>query len=159
MRLRFAFLMFCMLLGATVANAQFTAILVNESQPLTLGCDGGNPVPDGTTIQVFWDSLGNGPTADDQQPIEGPGFRQVNFNQFLLNGAELLEVPGGFGTETFFAMASGIPSPADNSGQPLYWLRVCLGDQGIYWQSDTFRVFIGINEINFGQGQDLVPFS
>ncbi|MBL0063132.1 MAG: fibronectin type III domain-containing protein [bacterium] len=149
-----------MLLGATVANAQFNAILVNELQPLTLACGSGAPVPDGTTVQIFWDSLGNGPTEDDNQPIEGPGFLQVNFNQFNLNGVELLDVPGGFGTDPFFAMASGIPDPAQNTGHPLYWLRVCLGDQGIFWQSDTFRVFTGgITEVYFGVGDDLVPFT
>ncbi len=160
MRLRFAFLMFCMLIGATVANAQFNAVLVNELQPLTLACGSGAPVPDGTTVQIFWDSLGNGPTDDDNQPIEGPGFLQVNFNQFNLNGASLLEIPGGFGTDPFFAMASGIPDPAQNTGHPLYWLRVCLDTEGIYWQSDTFRVFTGgITEVYFGVGDGLVPFT
>lgn len=159
MRIRFALLLFCMMLGATVANAQFNAFLINESQPIMSACVGGTPVPDGTTVQIFWDSLGNGVTPDDHQPVEGPGFMEVNFNQFGLNGAEVLEVPGGFGTDPAFSMTDGIPDPANNTGYPLYWLRVCLDGNGIYWQSDTFRVIIGVNEIFFGEGEGQVPFT
>lgn len=82
MRLRFALLIVCMVLVATAAKAQFQAILINETQPLLQSCVDGTPIPDGATIQIFWDSLGNGVTDDDRQPIEGPGFHQVSFNQF-----------------------------------------------------------------------------
>lgn len=157
MRLRFALLMICMLLGATVANAQFNAVLVNFSQPLTLACGSGEPVPDGTTVQIFWDSLANGPTPDDRQPVEGPGFLQVNFNQFVMNGGEF-DFPGGFYTDPTFSMESGIPTPGV-TGHPVYWLRVCLDAQGIYWQSDTFRVEAGLNDYLFGQGEDEIPFT
>jgi len=147
-----------MVLGATVANAQFNAFLINESQPLLLNCVDGAPVPDGATVQIFWDSLGNGPTPDDRQPLEGPGFLHVNFNQFLLNGLEILDVPGGFGTDPAFTMSTGIPEPGI-TGHPLYWLRLCLDAQGIYWESDTFRIVIGVNEVFFGNGPGEVPFT
>lgn len=158
MRFRFALLLICLMLGASAVHAQFNAILINATQPLTLACGSGDPVPDGVTVQIFWDSLANGATADDRQPQEGPGFLQVNFNQFQLNGTEVLEVPGGFYTDPAFTMATGIPTPGVN-GHPVYWLRLCLDAQGIYWQSDTFRVESGLNEYYFGTGDGEIPFT
>lgn len=158
MRLRFALLLIFLMLGASAANAQFNAFLINATQSLTEACGSGNAVPDGATVQIFWDSLGNGATADDRQPAEGPGFLEVNFNQFLLNGNAQLDFPGGFYTDPSFTMVTGIPVPGQ-TGHPVYWLRMCLATEGIYWQSDTFRVEAGLNEYYFGTGDGEIPFT
>ncbi|MCB9358192.1 MAG: T9SS type A sorting domain-containing protein [Calditrichaeota bacterium] len=152
MHLRFALLMTCLAFLVSTAQAQFQAALNNFDQVLTMACDGGTPIPDNTTIQVWWDSTANGINDDDVQPQEGAGFNQANFNQFLLNGEALLGVPGTFATEVNFVFPVNTPSPTEGTGHPVFYLKICLDAQGIFWTSDTFRVVSGYQEIYFGPG-------
>jgi hypothetical protein len=73
---------------------------------------GGEPLPDGTVVKIYWDANSNGPDALDQQPPVGGGFGQCTFNEFLLNGEALLGMPGTFYMEEYFTFASNTPSPS-----------------------------------------------
>lgn len=150
MRLRFALLMICVMLAATAAQAQFQVWFFNESFPLTNNCTAGTPLPDGVTIEVWWDSTANGHDELDVRPVEGSGFGQVSFNQFLLNGAAINGTPGTFAAdENFTSQDTPIPGV---TGAPVYYLKVCQDADNVHWISDTFTVVNGYQEIYFGTG-------
>lgn len=159
MRLRFALLMVCVMLTASSVRADFQAYLVNVDFPIQDACTGGTPIPDGTIVQIFQDFTANGPDATDVRPTEGTENVQVNYNQFLTNGVSEFGIPGTFAPLETFAMNSGFPTPADGSGHPVYYLRICLDAQNTIWMSDTFRVSQGYQEIFFGPGLGQIPFT
>lgn len=159
MRLRYALLMVCLALVVNSANAQFQVWFLDEFQVITNACGGGTPVPDGTTIQVWWDSTANGIGPGDVQPQEGFGFQQANFNQFLLNGMQELGTPGTFAATENFVFAANTPNPGDGTGHPVFYLRICLDNSDIHWVSDTFRVQTGYQEVYFGTGPGEIPFT
>ena len=160
MRLRLALLMICLMLAASAAQAQFNAILYNFSQPITDNCAGGTPIEDGAAfVQIFWDSLGNGPTPDDRLAPEGGGPYEMNLNQFAINGVEFLDVPGGFYSEPAFGAPFFTPNPEQNTGHPLFWIRICYDAADITWVSDTFRVQNGFQQIGFGTDPDEVAMT
>lgn len=116
--------------------------------PLTDGCTGGTPFPDGTSVKIYWDNDSNGPDDDDPQPtlcnnppdcLDGPAGT-VNFNQFPINGDFLGVGPGYFSMENYF-VASAPFSP------PRFFLRVC--GNGMRWQTATFVLTVG--------GQEFTP--
>ncbi|MBL0062554.1 MAG: hypothetical protein IPP40_13975 [bacterium] len=45
----------CILLVSGLAHAQFNAGLYDFSGSLADACTGGNPYPDGVTIDIFWE--------------------------------------------------------------------------------------------------------
>jgi hypothetical protein len=132
-------------LGSASAFAQgFQAALFSVTEPINQDCSGGAPAPDGTLIKIYWDNNLNGPDEADVQPIEGQEFTQVNYNQFALNGVEGNFGPGMFGTSVDFTSVDGMPN------NPVYYLEVCIGN--VYWQSDTFRLASGYQDVFFGTG-------
>ncbi|MBK6765128.1 MAG: hypothetical protein IPG71_02110 [bacterium] len=157
MRLRFTLFMACVALLMSSARAEFFVELYDLSQPIMTACTGGTPVPDSTVIKVFWDSLGNGADDNDPQPPEGTGWMQVNYNQFLLNGASELAFPGGFAALENYVMADGYPDPAQGTGHPVYFLKICV-PEGVIWTSDTFRVSPGYQAVFFGSDAGEEPW-
>lgn len=87
--------------------------------PLLTTCDGGQPLPDGTLIKIYWDANGNGPDAIDEQPEIGEGYAQFNFNTFTINGEAMLGIPG-----TFINEAACFHSPYYFPVPPRYYLVV-----------------------------------
>jgi hypothetical protein len=151
-------LLICLLLfgiSAVETDAQTLGIFGYRSDgiepQLTDECGAGIPLPDGTIIEIRWDQDNDGPDADDDLYPVGPGFLQANFNQFEMNGAELLAAPGGFYAESGFVVNYGIPSPSR------YWLRICVPNADRYWRSDVFVLHGGYEEVNFGQAPGNIP--
>ncbi|MCC6476802.1 T9SS type A sorting domain-containing protein [bacterium] len=131
----------------------FAVLLYSSEQLITDACEGGDFVPDGTVIKVFWDANGNGPDTTDAQPVEGAGPMECNFNQFTVNGAGF-GLPGGFFTETAFSIPTGVPD------SPSYYLKICLDANELQWVTDTFVVSAGLQERIFGNSlPEYVPWS
>ncbi len=131
----------CLLLVSGLAHAQFTAIIyyANCDVPLSMECAGGDAIPNGTTVEIYWDQNNNGPDdVDDLAPIGG-GFGQANFNTFPMDDA-LIGCPGTFATETAFSITTNTPQPSR------YWLRVCVPGQSRQWRSTSFTIADGLNE-------------
>ena len=121
--------------------AQFNAILyyVCDPIPLTINCDGtGGPIPDGASVEIFWDADNDGPDADDQQPVVGNGFGECNFNAFPMNGLDLFGCEGGFGTDPAFTISTVTPQPSR------YWLRICVPGQARQWRTNSFTIADGL---------------
>ena len=145
---KFRFMLFagCILLFSGLANAQFNAILyyVCDPIPLTINCDGtGGPIPDGASVEIFWDADDDGPDADDQQPVVGNGFAECNFNTFAMNGLELFGCEGGFGTDPAFTISTNTPQPSR------YWLRICVPGQARHWRTNSFTIADGLADYDF----------
>jgi hypothetical protein len=130
-----------LILGMGTARAQFNAIIISIDTVLTDSCGGGNPLPDGTPVLIFWDQDGDGPDETDPQPQVGECFQCCNFNSFLMNGEEIMGMAGTFGTDPAFTILSTIPQPS------IYYLRVYVCDRGIHWTSNTFTIPNGLSEI------------
>ena len=146
---------FLMLIRASAANAQGGSILWYwyddgdgpAEVPLTDACPGGTPIPDGATIQIFWDNDGNGPDDDDPQPTlcdtpplcEGGPVGTVNRNQFALNGEAQFIGAGYFAMESAFASVGGLPPNPQR-----YYLRLCIG--GMRWESSVCTLTAGARE-------------
>lgn len=72
-----------------MARGQVNAFLIYDSSvepPLTDQCVGGNPIPDGYLVEIYWDADNDGPDADDTPPVVGSGPGECNFNSFLTRG-------------------------------------------------------------------------
>jgi len=109
----------------------FCRQIYNTDAPLTVNCDGtGGFLPDGTMIYIYWDSNSNGPDASDPLASAIPEPCVVNYDQFALNGAANLGIPGGFVADLDFCSAGCMPSPAT------FYLRVPHGNGGM-WTSAT----------------------
>ncbi|MBU1984631.1 hypothetical protein KJ815_09505, partial [bacterium] len=147
---------FLVVLLAAVSQAQsFQAHIMyfndgSGQQPIRDLCIGGNPIPDGTVIQIVWDNDGNGPDTDDPRPvlcdypptcIGGPSG-SVNFNEFLANGGEQNYGEGYFNVTTSWIGVGAIPSPSR------YYLRVCLPN--LHWVSNVFNINSGVQDIVIG---------
>jgi hypothetical protein len=135
---------------AGVAMGQANAILINFSQPLTESCEGGNFLPDNTTVDVMWDDNNNGPDETDE-PIPLGVFPFPNFNQFQMRGEELIGIPGTFATDPLFTLNSGLPTPSR------FWLRICLDGQ--HWESAAFTITQGLGEYYFGTEVGEIPLT
>jgi len=134
-----------------VANAQFTAIIyyANCDVPLSMECAGSNPIPNGTTVEIYWDQNNNGPDeADDLAPIGG-GFGQANFNTFPMDDA-LIGCPGTFATEPAITISTNTPQPSR------YWLRVCVPGQSRQWRSNSFTIADGLGEYDLSSNFNCV---
>lgn len=81
----------------TLGNVAFGEALIEFQfgwdHPLTENCAlGGQPVPDGRLVQIFWDENANGPDAADQPwPLNN-----CNFNADSLNGWDIGGQPGAY---------------------------------------------------------------
>jgi hypothetical protein len=128
----------------------FTASLYNLTEVLTDQCTGGNPLPDGTIVQIIQDFAPFGPSENDTLPVTGNLDGEVNFNSFPINGNTVLTTPGTFsiGAAPFMGWASNgfVPSPST------FYLVVC--GEGITYYSSTFFVSQDYNELYFG-GDDI----
>ncbi|MBK6766460.1 MAG: fibronectin type III domain-containing protein [bacterium] len=147
--MKFKMLLFtgCMLLLSGFANAQFNAgFFYNEEcqRPALSNMCGfaGDPLPDGTNVEVYWDQNNNGPDSLDQQPVVGNGFGECNFNTFPMNGLEVIGCEGGFYTLVNFTIPTNTPQPSR------YWLRICVPDSDRYWRTNSFTIVDGYQEID-----------
>lgn len=128
-----------------ISNAQFTVFFsyLGAQGPLTDQCVGGNPLPDGTVVEIFWDGNGNGPDSTDLPPCELSPIPEPNYCSFGMNG----ESAGGIGAGAFFTdpgWGFSVPPP-----QPWrYWLRICVPGQERYWRTETLIISGGANEFN-----------
>ncbi|MCC6475708.1 T9SS type A sorting domain-containing protein [bacterium] len=139
-------IMLLVFLGSVgISNAQFTVFFsyLGAQGPLTDQCVGGNPLPDGTVVEIFWDGNGNGPDSTDLPPCELSPIPEPNYCSFGMNG----ESAGGIGAGAFFTdpgWGFSVPPP-----QPWrYWLRICVPGQERYWRTETLIISGGANEFN-----------
>ncbi len=134
-----------------VANAQFTAIIyyANCDIPLTMECAGGEPIPNGTTVEIYWDQNNNGPDEADELVPVGVGFGMANFNTFAMD-ENLIGCPGTFATEFAFSIVTNTPQPSR------YWLRVCVLGQLRQWRSNSFTIADGLNEYDLSSNFNCV---
>ena len=155
MKLKMILVVMSVLCLTALANAQGGSIIWYwyddgdgpAELPLTDACPGGTPIPDGATIQIFWDNDGNGPDDDDPQPTlcdapplcEGGPVGTVNRNQFAMNGEVAGVGPGYFAMESGFASNGGLPPNPQR-----YYLRLCIG--GMRWESSVCTLAVGPRE-------------
>lgn len=144
-----------LLVLSTIAIAQGpVAVLYELDQILTDQCLGGgidpagSPLSDGTTIRIYWDNDNNGPDGNDPQPPlcnnapncdTGPAFT-CNYNQFPMNGEEILGQRGQFFTEQSWFVIGGLLNPSR------FYLRICLGDK--IYESSVFTIVAGPQDID-----------
>lgn len=104
--------------------------------PLADSCTGGNPLPDGTVVEIRWDMDSDGPDFTD--PGLPDGF---NFSMFALNG-----LSGGIGEGYFYLD----PSLCTDSllTPPLIYLRICLNS--LRWESSVY---------NYTEPDTVAPFT
>ncbi len=131
-------LILLLVLGSGKSWGQTCANLYCESFQLRDQCEGGNPLPDGATVMIYWDSDANGPDADD--PILLMGENGPNFNSFPLNGEMMFGLPGTFFTDPTLCFGAIVPNP------PIFFLYVPVPNNPICWISETFMVSPGFNE-------------
>jgi hypothetical protein len=146
----FKLLLFALFALALVSSAfaepafvTFTYTGDGGNPPLGTPCTG-NQLLFGDSVQmlIFWDSNLDGPTADDPQPPVGLSGDSCLFNTTHFNGEEFSLGAGYFWMDPAFVMHE---VPVDN---PVYWLRVGTTNPPVCWNSDTFRISEGIQEIN-----------
>ena len=128
-----------------MARGQVNAFLIYDSSvepPLTDQCVGGNPIPDGYLVEIYWDADNDGPDADDTPPVVGSGPGECNFNSFLTRGEEFFGQACGFATDPAFSMNT-VLEPAR------FWLRVWTGDEGVCLRSNSFTISGGIHDYFF----------
>ncbi len=124
-----------------VAQGQFYALFYYDCDPdpLTINCNGtGGPIPDGTTVEIYWDQNNNGPDEADNLVPQGGGFGECNFNTFSMNGLEVIGCEGGFGTDPSFIISTNTPAPSR------YWLRICVPGQNRQWRTNSFTIVDGL---------------
>ncbi|MBK8127570.1 MAG: T9SS type A sorting domain-containing protein [bacterium] len=132
-----------MCLGIERAFAQ-TYVEISTFVPLTNACDGGNPLPDGTPVCIFWDQDNDGPDETDPFP-EG-----IIFSCFEMNGNEMIGIQGTFWTEPPFFFPADIPMPS------AFYVRALIGgDENFCWASEVFTIhpvhnFIELDEWTCG---------
>lgn len=107
---------------------QNTISLQNLTNPLTNG--DGQPLPDGTEIQLWHDQEGN-----------GIGEEDLLVGRAQLNGAEL-ETPGGFIAN--YSLPDVIPF------NPYFRLMCCVPGENRLWYSDTITISAGQEPIDVG---------
>lgn len=134
------FVIFLLTLFASNSLAQETLLVACSFQVLTDSCNGGDPLPDGTSVHLYWDQNANGPDGADLPPPLCPAFPCVHFNTFLLNGEEQMGAPGTFCTDPAISFEF-FPQPNR------FYLRVFVCDHEIVWTSQVFTVEPGIQEL------------
>lgn len=130
---------------ASMSYAQgFCAFIYDDGFPIRDACTGGNPVPDGTVIYVYWDANSNGPDASDvlapvcDAPpgcLTGPPGT-VNFNTMTVNSAEWGFDPGEFFPDYAFCSVGMMTNP------PRYYLVIPLPN-GVTWTSRVMTFVSG----------------
>jgi hypothetical protein len=109
---------------------------------LLSGCAGGPELPDGTPIYIYQDVDNDGNAdwgTDDPLATVGGGVGEWNYNQFALNGAADLGLPGGFATLVYFT-SNGVVPP-----NPRFYL-VAVGG-GVAWRSNIHVAIPGPADI------------
>ena len=150
MKLRFALL--AVLLGTSLSFGQpFSVIFYNlefvlRSAPF---CGVGEPAPDGTIVEIRWDSNADGPSWDDPLPPlcndpplceDGPAGT-VNRNTFTINGEALGIGAGLFVTESAFGSVGMMLNPS----RFFLVIRCPFGD--LHYLSTVFTLQIGPQEV------------
>jgi len=124
----------CLLFGVGSVFAQANAVIYTLVQ-LTDECDGGDPLPDGTLVCIYWDHDSDGPDGGDPFPGD------PNFSCFGMNG-ESIGANGTFYTDPALSFPNAIPSPND------FYIRVFIGEEGnLCWTSEVFTIPPGFSEI------------
>ncbi len=101
-----------------------------DEQVFTDECDGGEPLPDGTPVYIYWDENANGPDdADTLIPLQSDNIT-VNFNMVWING-DMNGVPGTFCIDPagFQARTSVVPL------RVYVYIPAC--DQNVEWTSSV----------------------
>ncbi len=132
------FVILC-LFFVSIVKAQ-AVLIVCSFHVLTDSCNGGDPLPDGTGVYVYWDQNSNGPDGEDEQVPLCPNFPCANFNAFQINGDEFGGMPGTFCTDPAITI-QGFPQPNR------FYVRVFVCDHGITWTSEVFEILPGLNEM------------
>ncbi len=139
-------LILLLVLGSGTSFGQpVTVALVCLDTILTDTCGAGNPLPDGTVVQIFWDSDSDGPDETDPQPPVGDCPTCCNFNSFTMNGETMFGLPGRFLTDPAFSIGSEFPHPR------WIYVRVPVCDRGIVWTSQRFAMSSENPEIDLMQ--------
>ncbi len=148
MKIKMLFVAMAMFALVSVSHAQFNAILYSFT-PLTENCDGsGAPFGPECFGTIYWDQNDNGP-GDDSPVPQGDGFAEANFNQFPMNGEEVLGVPGTFGTDPAFTIVTTTPQPSR------YYIIVECGNAR--WTSVVFTVVDGLADYDLTEGWTCEP--
>lgn len=131
-------------------QASLAFIPYSGDLPLYTTCDGTTPIPDGRLVKIFQDVDDDGPDDTDPQPIVcdappeceyGPPGTH-NYNQFTLNGMEIMEAEGYFWVELDFRSVNTMPP-----GLPKYYLRVYEPDGvTVLWTSTVKTMTQGPQE-------------
>ncbi|MCC6477009.1 hypothetical protein IT157_08135, partial [bacterium] len=140
MKLKTILFLGCLLLVSAMAHAQGFAVGMFYDPtvtPLTNQCGSGDILPDGTTVEIFWDDNSDGPDPTDALlPLDHPS--QPNFNTFPLNTGAF-GLPGGVILDPVFSCAVAGPVP------PRFWIRICVPDSARHYHSRVWTVQPGLN--------------
>jgi fibronectin type 3 domain-containing protein len=150
---RLVFLLVSLLMFVSIATAQpFLALLEETTEQLDSICGGtDNPLSDGTTILIYWDSDSNGPSDNDPLAVvcdnppdclDGPPGT-VNFNSFSMNGVAEGYLPGQFYQwDPVFRSVNILPTP------DRYYLVICQPTR--HWVSAVFSPASNYGEYEMG---------
>ncbi len=104
--------------------------------PLADSCTGGNPLPDGTVVEIRWDVDSDGPDFTD--PSLPNSF---NYTAFGLNGLDQGIGEGYFYLDPYLCTDSLLTPP-------LIYLRICLNS--LRWESSVY---------NYAEPDTVTPFT
>ena len=116
---------------------------INIEHPLcfysTNGCEAGDPLPDGTVIEIHQDLDNDGPDTNDPMPRVGDQPGNVNYDHFTINGIELGIGPGRFYTDPAWSSVNSLP-PGSNS-----WYLVVRCSDSVVFHYTTENYFFTPN--------------
>lgn len=133
-------LILLLVLGVGTTFGQTCANLYCESFQLRDQCEGGNPLPDGVTVTIYWDANQNGRDGADEMLEVGDCLTCANYNSFVLNGEMMMGMPGTFIVDPLLCFLSAVPQP------PVFYLFTPIPNSLDCWTSETFRIEDGLND-------------
>lgn len=128
-------------------GGQITYYNNDGNAPLTMGCDSGEPIPDGYPYTIFWDRTNNGPDATDEPVPVGTGYGQANYNTAPFNLDAQGYGPGYFTTSLGFIIA--LPPNPGIGDFPAYYVVVNTGE--CCWKSTIFFLFSPVQQVFFDE--------
>jgi hypothetical protein len=123
MKVKMLLIAAALLACASLSFAQNYDCVIDTWVPLTGTCLNGGPdtlatpLPDGTIVKIYQILAGTTPGAHDPQPAVGTTAGMMVYNEFPIDGAAILGMPGCFSVP-FQSIASPVP------GQNLFYLRI-----------------------------------
>jgi hypothetical protein len=116
-----------------------SVVLFLNDSPLTTECGGGDLIPDGAMVKIFWDRNGNGPDSSDQPPplcdfpieCEGGPFGTVSLIEFPFNGTTT-----GLGAGLFYS-DPGMVTQGDVLDPNRFFARIYCTDGNVLWTSNV----------------------